>query len=379
MKNLLIILINTLRVTFRKRSSFIVHLLLPIGGVLLGMTIMSSNGSAPIQVGVVNHDGGTYSSGLLTDMQTWGDYKVRSVAEPELDKLIVDGKLDCGVIIPEGFSSSVLHGNIDRITIASIKGKAVTAALEAMLNQYAASLADISAAAGGDATKLGALYRSARTSGITLELKSLADRGEGKNVTLASIGFLILFVMLGAGITSQLILAEKQSRTYYRITSAPVKMRQYLAGNGVAGLLITMVQILVVLFTIRVVFHIDTSVPDILLFALLSMFGVVSVGIGMLMAAFSRSSAMAAMLSTLIITPTCMLAGCFVPLNLMPQFMQKLALIMPQHWVIDAITRLQSGNGNVGVNVAVLAAFALAFFAIAVYGFVRREESGRFV
>lgn len=380
MRTVLIVLANTIRVTFRRRSSLVVYFLLPIGGVILAVAIMSVAATRPIRIGVINEDGGPYAADLAASLATWGNYRTTAVDRARLDSEITAGKIDCGLIIPPGYSTGVPEGHIEKVTLVSLKGQAVTAALSGLIDQYSAGLVELARASGGDAARFAVLYSEARRKAAGLVEVGLPDQGHTKGATLVSIGYFVMFVMLGAGITSQLILAEKRSRTYYRICSAPVQPRHYLAGNGAAGLLIIAGQIIVVLAVMRL-FGITTHVPPFLLGAILLLFGVVAVALGMLVAAYSSSTGVAVGLSTLVVTPSCMLSGCFWSISFMPPFMQKLALFMPQRWVLDSVTRLQQGGGagSVALNLLVLAAFAATFFLVAVYGFSRREESGQFI
>jgi ABC-2 type transport system permease protein len=73
----------------------------------------------------------------------------------------------------------------------------------------------------------------------------LEDRSANKNITLQSLGFLIMFVMLGAGLTSHFILNEKKDRTYHRILSGPVNARQYVTANIFTSLAIVALQIVI--------------------------------------------------------------------------------------------------------------------------------------
>ena len=63
----------------------------------------------------------------------------------------------------------------------------------------------------------------------------------------------------------------------------------------------------------------------------------------MVIVAFARSSYEAGAASTLVITPTCMLGGCFWSAEFMPDIMQKISYIIPQRWALDAVKTLQKG------------------------------------
>jgi ABC-2 type transport system permease protein len=56
-----------------------------------------------------------------------------------------------------------------------------------------------------------------------------------------------------------------------------------------------------------------------------------------------------------------MIGGCFWPIEIMPEFLQKAANFVPQKWTIDAIVRLASGESimDVWMNIVILGLFAL--------------------
>jgi ABC-2 type transport system permease protein len=117
------------------------------------------------------------------------------------------------------------------------------------------------------------------------------------------------------------------------------------------------------------------------LFVILLLFGFVSIGIGLVITAFSSSSYIAGTLSTLIMTPTCMLGGCFWDITLMPEFMQKLGRFVPQWWAVNAIQNMQNGHGpaDIVINLLILAGFAAALFLVATYKFSKDDNVWKFI
>ncbi|KPD00037.1 ABC-2 family transporter protein [Geobacillus sp. BCO2] len=85
--------------------------------------------------------------------------------------------------------------------------------------------------------------------------------------------------------------------------------------------------------------------------------------------------------AALVTVPTCMLAGCFWPVELMPEFLQKAAYFIPQRWALDCLVKLQEGRsfGSLYWHLLILLAFALTFFLLAVYKFSRSQQSGQFI
>ena len=225
------------------------------------------------------------------------------------------------------------------------------------------------------------IYEKFRESELKLAVEEVDDRTLGKRITIQSLGFLIMFIMLGTSSTSELILKEKRMRTYHRICSAPVSSRVYIISNVIANMIIVILEIAVIVFVVLKAFRIDTFVPDIMLCIILACFGTAAVGLAVMLTSFAGSSYHMSTLSTLIITPTCMLSGCYWEVELMPEVMQKIAYFMPQRWAMMAIEKLQKGGNpsEIILNIVIMTAFAAAFFAIAAYKMTVSDDIKKFV
>jgi len=381
MRNMLLIIANILRVTFKKKGNIIIYLFLPLAGVMLSMFMYGSAGSTLLSIGILNNDTGVLSTDLIKTMQSSNTYKVYEVNEDEINSKLLEMELDAAIIIPDGYSDNIYNGAPKNIDIMLIKGQDTTVWVKQVLNNYTDTLNKLSIASNGNRGIFDSMYGQYKADAVKLTVVKLKDKLTGRNMTLTSMGFLIMFIMLGAGFINITILKEKRDRTYHRICSAPVNARQYIAGNAITSLLIVIVQILIIQFVMKYLLRIDTGVSDIAMFVILLMFGIVAIGIGLVVTALSSSSYMASTLSTLIMTPTCMLGGCFWSSEMMPGFMQKIGYFVPQRWAMDAIQKLQTGGAqaDISINLLILAAFAAALILIAIYKFSRSSNVQKFV
>ena len=381
MKNLLILMKNTLKVIFRKKSNYIIYLLLPILGVLLSTAMYSSAGSGRVNIAVADMDAGVISANLIAELKGRESFNIVEVSQTDIRPGLVDRKYDSAIIIPEGFQAGVYGGSIPQIEIMSLKGQESTIWIENFINMYLQNLTSLNIASNGDRGLFDRMYDGYREGTLKITPEKLEDVSNSKSVTVSSLGFLIMFTMLGTSFTTQFILNEKRTRTYYRIFAAPVSFREYIAANTFTNLIIVAIQIIFIQLVIKFVFRIETFVPDGILFLILFLFGMVAIGINMLITAFSSSSYMASTLSSLIMTPTCMLGGCFWPVEVMPEIMRKIAFFMPQWWSLDAIRKIQTGSNlnNIGMHLAILVAFAAALLLAAVYKFFRGSDVQKFV
>lgn len=373
---------RTLLATFRKRSTLILYFGLPIVGILASVLLYGSQGPTELRVGVVNEDHGQkIAADTIGFVQSLDHVKIVNVTPGELKDQLAASKLDSGLILDSGFSESVLSGSPDHIAIESVKGAQVTAYMKSMLYGYIDNVTAMGRIAGGDAAKFQALYDQYRSADFKLTSASVNDTATTKDMSYQSIGFLLMFMMTSAVGLSELILKNRENRTYFRVLSSPINARTYVLANIVMNLVVMILQIVVALFFMRVVFNLDPGIPMGELLGLLALFALVSVSVSLVIVAFSKSSAMAGALQNLIITPTCLLSGCFFPISIMPAVLRRISDFLPQNWVLQSINKLQSGEslGSVWFNLAILFAFAVVFFLIATYKFGRNNDTRNFV
>jgi ABC-2 type transport system permease protein len=381
MRNIMILTANILRVTFRKKSSIIMYILLPVLGVVISMLIYGGSRTGDLVIGVINMDDGVISGDFINAVEESGNNNIIIISEDEMNDVLLDGKASVVVSIPKGFSDSIISGSPVNVELISVKGEEVTAWLENFTNLYIKNIVDIASASNNDRESFMRTYEKFSESELKLSVEKVDDRTLNKSISLQSLGFLILFIMLGTSTTSELVLKEKRNRTYHRICSAPVGSRTYIASNVIANMLLIILQVVLIVFVVLKVFRIDTFVPDIILCIILICFGMAAVGLSVMLTSFTGSSYQLSTLSTLIITPSCMLAGCYWSVELMPEIMQKISLFMPQRWALMAIETFQKGGSpaDIIINIVIMMAFAAAFFAIAAYKMTVSDDIRKFV
>lgn len=381
MKNVFLLGLNTIKVTFRSKSNIFVYLILPVIAIIFLMNIMGGDGSSTVKVGIVNKDKSVLSEDMIKYLESTDKFKNIPINEEEISYKVVNKKIDLAMIIPENFQSGIYNNKYEEIKIVSIKGQEVTAWIENYTNLYIKNLLDISKASAGDRATFDKIYNKYQKGELSFKVEKLEDQSLNKGITQQGFGFFIMFLMISSTLTANLILKEKKERVYQRICSTPVSPKVYIMGNIVANIFIISTQIILAMASVKYILKIDTYIPAYQLFLILFTLGIVIIGFGIIIVAFSKSSAEAGNLSTLIITPTCMLGGCLWPLSFMPEKLQKIANFIPQRWAIDAIAKLQEGSGlsGIGLNILVLLSFALFFFVVSAFKMKSTEKVGTFL
>lgn len=381
MKDILWLVQNTLSVTFRKKKNIIIYLFMPLIGIFISFLIYGGDQKTILHIGVVNHDEGKISTDSITFLKGLENVKVSFIDDSKVKDQIVSGKLDGVITFDKGFSDSVLKGNPNDIQITSIKGATITGFIKSYLYQYIDNISTISKVAEGNMKQFEKMYKQFQQSEFKVSTYSLADTSKSKNMTYQSIGFLIMIMLMSAGNMSEIILAEKENRTYFRLLSTPINARKYIFSNIIVNMIVMTVQVLITLTVMTTIFHIDIHVPFLSAVGVMLIFALISVGISLITTSFANSRSAAGALQNLIVLPTVMLSGCFWPVEIMPTSIQKIADFLPQRWTLATLTKLQEGNSfsSLYLNIMILFAFAIAFFLIAIYKFSRNNNIKSFV
>lgn len=366
---------NILKLLFRKKGSFIIYILLPIIGIMVPMMLFSNQGEVKTRVGIVNKDAGFVSTSIIHDLKSQKRYQVTDLNESDINKKITEGSLDCAVVIPEGYSEAMLKGEPKMLELVSIQGISATGWLDGYLTLNLSNVSMIAQASKGDEAVFKSMYEAYTASPTPVKSESVKNTVRNSEITYLGLGFLIQFLLVGAGKTAALIIRERQEKTLARIRVAPVKGYNYITSNVVINVVLVTLQTMITLMALRYIFNIDfgTSILNmmIVMFPLL----VAAVGLTLMLVSFAKNEGHLGTLLTIFVYPTCLISGCFWDVEMMPEFMQKIANFLPQRWALDGVESLLLGNSleKVLPNIAVLCAFALAFFAIAVYGFNKQQ------
>lgn len=381
MKDILWLMKKILSVTFRKKRNILMYFGMPLIGIFISFLAYGDGGQQSLKVGVVNQDQQRIANDTVQFLQGLTNVKVIKLKESEVEDKITAGKLDCAITIGAGFSESILTGEPGSIQIVSIKGAQITGFVKSYLNNYLENIFAISKAAKGDPNTFEKMYTHYQHANYKLSVHSVKDTSKNIGMSYGTIGFLIMIMLLSAGNFAEIIIKEKENRTYFRLLSTPITARKYVLSNIAVTLMVMIGQIIFTLLMMTKVFHINIHVPFWQLAIVLTLFALVAIGLSLTVVSFASSSGSASALQNLVSTPTSLLAGCFWPVEIMPKAVQKVADFMPQRWTLDTISKLQQGHhfGSLYLNFMILIAFALAFFLIATYKFGKNTSVRNFV
>ncbi|PEM04395.1 ABC transporter permease [Bacillus cereus] len=381
MKDILWLIQKTLSVLLKNKKSLLIIISLPIIGTLISFSIYGNAGQGTLNIGIVNKENEPIANDTIKFLEGLNHVNVSKVKESEVEDKLTSKKLDGVITLDSGFSKSVREGKPDHIEISSIKGDQVTGFIKTYLYNYIDNIAAISKVAGTDQSIFDNMYAGYQKGSFKMKTETLEDTSKNKDMTNQTMGYLIMFMLFSAANLSGHILKEKENRTYFRLLSTTIDGKKFILSNVGVNMIILTVQILITILFLTNVFHTNINMPFIVMMGVLMLFALIAIGISLVLVAFSKNSASANAMQNMVIVPTCLLAGCYFPYDIMPNAVQKVANFLPQRWLLDTVSKLQQGMpfSELYLNILILFAFAIAFFLIAIYKFGRNNDARNFV
>jgi len=166
-------------------------------------------------------------------------------------------------------------------------------------------------------------------------------------------------------LSTEINIARFYWKTFDEIRTAPVPDWAYVAGEIVSGVIrgslaACIVIVMGLLFRVPIVFS-----PALISAVLLTTvtFSALAISTAML----ARSHADQGMLNSFVITPMAFLCGTFFPVDAYPSVLQAIIKIMPLTPASQLVRAAAGGQALPGVQLAYLAALAIAFIALAVF------------
>lgn len=184
-------------------------------------------------------------------------------------------------------------------------------------------------------------------------------------------GLFGLIMFFSAFLLSKQIIDDRMQKTIVRIAASPLSHRDYLLGHLASYMMILILQSLL-FFLINMIFLSEGVMFNLYALVLYIIFGFMSLSFSLFWHTFFRSYATSMALFTVIVNIFALVGGLTVPVRLMPDSLQRTAIITPTYWYAHGIDEAYLMNTlNVFISLLILVVFAIIFLTI---GSKRRFE-----
>ena len=398
--------IKDIRLAFRDRAALILMLAAPfvltVGLGLVTGRFSSNTGSgvSNIPVIIVNLDHAQLGNALANEFNSadLADLlEPTSGSDPKVArKAIDDDKAAAVVIIPEGFTKSIIpqpsdfaNGNVvaadpvkievyanpSRSTSAGIVKAIVDEFLSRVEERHVSEATSIEQLmASGRITPQQALAAgSAASQGIqtsspasTLAVKINSSTANGAAVKFDTLAYIapamaLMFLMYTVSYGGRSILAERAQGTLARLLVSPTNTAQILGGKVFGIFLTGAAQMLILIGASSLFFQLKWGDPlGVIVLVLAAVFG--ATGWGMLITALARTPSQVASVGTALMLIFGILGGSFINLEQMPAFVQTLSKITPNAWALDGFTKLGLGGTLTDLSAPIIALVSMGSF-----------------
>lgn len=175
--------------------------------------------------------------------------------------------------------------------------------------------------------------------------------------------FVIMFL-----ITSITTLRERTSGTMERLMAMPVGKGDIIGGYALAFSLFGIVQSLITTAVAVYLLGMDVAGPLWFVVVVAIVDTLLGVALGLFTSAFARTEFQAVQFLPALIFPQVIVCGLFVPLDQLPNILEKVAYCLPLTYAVDALNRVVNTTDIVGEmwrDVAVVIGFIIAALLLA--------------
>lgn len=365
---------------YQKPSSYILMFIMPLIFTFLFAGVGGNNAATSFKIALVDQDKTAISQELVKKMgqEEWLDIKLIELSEAE--KQLSNKSISGMITIPSGFAEKLFNGEKPEVAFRHGPDLGIAGSIRQMIdNAMAQESIKVKAAhlvnPNSTGSELTASYESMSaalgTNLITVDAKNISkgsspDRSNNHSERL--VGFVILFLMITLTIVTGKILEARKIGVWYRLLSTPSSRFNIMGGYMLSFLIIGWLQIAILMTASHFIF--GTVWGNLLAqFCLVSALLLCAIGLGLMVAGFVKTAEQQMLMGIIIISPTCMLGGVYWPIELVPDFMQKIALFVPQYWAMEGFKTVMTHGGtllDVLGSVGILLGFAAVFMAVGI-------------
>lgn len=288
-----------------------------------------------MKVGVVDLDGSALSGALVRQMQMRYNCIAFS-GEEEIAPALSDQDASWILVIPGGYQADLLNGRAPALEGAALELSDLQFAAAASAESITRALLTLSA--GADEAELGALIPQwEEASGVSV---THVEVRQPWGAVKTWINFYAWAAILSAFFMVKVVMEDRRRGLPWRVGVLPMSRRRYLLQCVLAVFLVGEVAALLLLGGVRAV--IGYPLPNFWhLLLLVSIYNLFATGLSVALFSLIRRESTVSFVLVMMSTLMSMLGGTYWPVEMMPEFMQQLAMISPNYWFDRALTGME--------------------------------------
>lgn len=355
---------------------FIMPLLLLIVITLVQDSTFKSISDIKIPVLLVDNDKGEVSKNIIENLSESNSFEIlQKTSEDEAKEAVFSGKYKLAIVIPENLSVSLqkkVDQNVERILSKFMLEEDTLAAAKEMIPQQevrlyfdpATQLSFKSSVKNGidkmiSKIETQSIYKAFQTelgeddsepifeTENFIAFKEILPKKNNEEIIPNSAQhnipawtlFAIFFIIVPLSIN---LVKEKNQGTFVRLRTQPVSYATVLGGKTIVYLIVCLIQFTLMLLVGIFLFPalglpgVEVAGKILMLYVVAFFSGLAAIGLGLLMGTIAKTQEQAAPFGATSVVILAALGGVWVPVFVMPKFMQLVSKISPMNWGLEA-------------------------------------------
>ncbi len=185
--------------------------------------------------------------------------------------------------------------------------------------------------------------------------------------------YTVLFVFFLVNIMGRSFLSERDTGTLRRLRISPVSPAAILIGKTLPFLILSLIQTIILMVSGKILFGMSWGSQPWLLIPIMLCTSSAATALGLMFSTLAKTESQVSSFGNLILLSSAGISGCLVPRAWMPPLSQKISLMTPHAWALDAYSELLTKDvpalSVIGQSCIALLGFAAVFFVIGLYRF----------
>ncbi len=179
-------------------------------------------------------------------------------------------------------------------------------------------------------------------------------------------GILVMFIMMIALSSGSISLfLERQSGVLKRLAATPLTRKEIVYGKWLGKWYMTLLQLVYGMFMGWLLFKIHWGNHIVSIVVVLMLWAAFNAALAVLLGSFAKSEGQVSLIATVSSLLLAALGGCWWPIEITPEWMQKLASFLPTGWIMDILHKLMYFGAHLSeITVQVALMVVLAFLAL---------------
>jgi ABC-2 type transport system permease protein len=185
--------------------------------------------------------------------------------------------------------------------------------------------------------------------------------------------YTVMFVFFLINVMGRSFIGERDTGTLRRLRIAPIGPASILIGKTSPFLILSLAQTTILMISGRILFGMSWGAQPWLLLPIMFCTSCAATALGLLFSTLARTESQVSSFGNLILLSSAGISGCLVPRAWMPPITQKISLMTPHAWALDAYNEILTKDlpnlSTVLASCGMLLAFAASFFVLGLIRF----------